>query len=225
MIRKLLTNLVVLVLGFVFTTTLASAQTQIGLVGTSCNACLNFVTTGTGLSETMTGPAATGVAITMGTPFIPMVSLFSLSQTSAILLTASGTAGLYSAAPGSGGFDISLSGPGGLILTGFLSILNFSANTNSGTFDTTVAGNFDITGGSFCSSDPSACGPGAGYGKIVLTLVGPIEAGGTAGLDGGKITIPAENSSVTPEPASMVLFGIGLLALGATLRRRKIATA
>ena len=59
----------------------------------------------------------------------------------------------------------------------------------------------------------------------VLLLVRTNATTYTSGLmsviDGATLTRPAFSPAIAPEPASMALFGLGLLAAGARLRRRK----
>jgi hypothetical protein len=220
--RKILVAFVFLALCLAFGCATTQAQTTISLVGGSCNSCFQFAVAGTSLSMTMSPSSTSSFAVATGTgPAIPTLTLFTLSETSPILMTYMG-GGLYSAASGSGAFDIALA-MGSFTLDGILSIQNLSVSTNSGTFNTTVNANFDITGGSYCSEPGAVCGPGAGYGKVVLTIgamVPPIPNGGLGGLSPSSIVIPAGNLAATPEPTSMLLFGSGLLVLGGVLRRR-----
>jgi hypothetical protein len=130
---------------------------------------------------------------------------------------------MYNAMAGNlGAFDIALAA-GAFTLNGVLSIQNFSVATNSGTFNTTITGNFWIDPtSSYCSEPGTVCGTGAGYGKVLLALgpTAPFTSSGRAGFNSGSILIPPSNLAATPEPTSMFLFGTGLLVLGAALRRR-----
>lgn len=220
--RKTLVAFVFLALCLAFGCVTTQAQTTITLVGGSCNSCFQFAVAGTSLSMTMSPSTTSSFAVSTGTgAAIPTLTLFTLSETAPILMAYMG-GGMYNVAPGSGAFDIVLA-MGSFTLDGILSIQNLSVATNSGTYDTTVMGNFDITGGSYCSESGAVCGPGAGYGKVLLTLgamVPPIPNGSRGGLSSVSIVIPAGNFSATPEPTSMLLFGSGLLVLGGVLRRR-----
>ena len=221
--RKPLVGFVVLLFCLAFSCMTAhAASTTITLAGGSCNSCFNFVVSGTSVTMTMSPSSTSFVAVTSGPLPIPPITTFTLSETGPILLTSVG-GGLYDVASGSGGFNIDLSG-GGFTLDGVLSIQNLSLSGASGTIDTSVVGNFDINpSSSYCGLPSASCGPGVGYGKVFLTLsTNPIANGSHGGLSGGSIVLPAANIAITPEPSSMLLFGTGLLAFGAILRRRSL---
>ena len=223
--QKTLAGFVLLALGLAFSCAPAQAQTTITLNGGTCNSCFNLGVAGSSLTVTMSSPISF-IAISTGAT-IPTSTMFTLSETAPILMTFAG--GMYNAtAANLGAFDIALA-MGTFTLNGVLSIQNLSVATNSGTFNTTVMGNFSINpSSSYCSLPDTVCGPGAGYGKVLLTLgsmVGPMDpltSSGRAGFNSGTIVIPASNLAATPEPTSMLLFGTGLLVFGAVLRRRAV---
>ena len=222
--RKSLVGFLVLALVLALSCITAQAQTTVTLTGGSCNSCFNFAVSGSSVTMTMSPMSTSNWAVSTGTgPAIPLLTMFTFSESAPILMTDAGS-GMFNVAPGSGAFDIALA-MGAFTLNGVLSIQNLSVATNSGTFNTTIMGNFDITGGSYCSESGAVCGPGAGYGKVVLmfgSMVPPIPNGVHGGLNSASILIPATNLAATPEPTSMLLFGTGLLVLGGTLRRRGV---
>jgi hypothetical protein len=156
---------------------------------------------------------------------IPALTTYTLSESSAIVLSYVG-GGQYNFASG-GHFDLTLAS-GSFTLIGTLSVQDLSQTASSGTINTTIVANFDITGGTYCSASGSTCGSGVGYGKVFLTLSSatpPVTNGSHGGLDAARIVLPAGNTAITPEPASLLLFGTGLLVLGGTLRRRLLGSA
>ena len=221
--QKTLAGFVLLALGLAFSCAPAQAQTTITLNGGTCDSCFNLGVAGSSLTVTMSSPISF-IAISTGTT-IPTSTMFTLSETAPILMTFAG--GMYNAtAANLGAFDIALA-MGTFTLNGVLSIQNLSVATNSGTYDTTVMGNFNINPltSSYCMETGAVCGPGAGYGKVLLTFgstVPPVLNGARGGFNSASIVIPASNLAATPEPTSMLLFGTGLLVFGAVLRRRAV---
>ncbi len=116
-------------------------------------------------------------------------------------------------------------GTNGSLLSGNLQLLSFSqiAGDNLGNFNTQASVNLTNLGGTFAST-VWANQPGA---RLTLTLLFPnttniatligTTKSLTAKVDHGAIH--AANAPV-PEPASMALFGVGLLSLGGMLRKR-----
>ena len=210
--------------GFVFLTVLlamscvpAHAQTQISLTATNCNSCFTFTVAGSSLMVTQTSTAS-GFSLGWGTPAFPTLTKFTLSAVAPILLTASG-GGLYTAS--SGAFDINIMDGSLTALSGVLSIQDLTAANNTATFNTMLTGNFDIKGGSYCSEVGVNCAD-PGFGKLILFLGSiPIASGTKGGLNPSPLYYPVlRTRPQTPKPTTMLLFGTGLLALGAILRRR-----
>jgi hypothetical protein len=224
--RKTLVGFVVLALGLALGCVTTHAQTTVTLGGGSCNSCFGFAVSGSSLKMTMSPATTSNFALATGTgPSIPTLTMFTLWESAPILMTNAG-GGMYNVAPGSGAFEIAVA-MGTFTLNGVLSIQNLSVATNSGTYDTTVMGNFNINPltSSYCMETGAVCGPGAGYGKVLLTfgsMVPPVPNGARGGFNSASIVIPASNLAATPEPTSMLLFGTGLLVFGAVLRRRAV---
>jgi len=223
--RKSLVGFVVVGICLAFSCIPAHAQTSITLLGGSgvCTSCIDFTVSGS--SVTLTMSTFTGTAVASGTQVpspIPMFTAFTLSESSPIKLMGSG--GSYTVAPGSGTFDITLK-EGLFTLIGVLTIQNLQVTDNKGVINTTIEGNFSITGGTYCGDAGSTCGTGVGSGTVLITLSmacgsSNITNGCHAGIDSLSLTLPATDLANTPEPSSMLLFGTGLLACGVFLRRR-----
>lgn len=105
----------------------------------------------------------------------------------------------------------STGGPAGT-LAGQVTLVSFTQTHQSGTFNDTLAVNVTTTSatGSLASSSGSLIlSLNLGSSNAIDNLCGPT-----------KITSGAGTLYLTPEPASILLFGSGLLALGGALRRR-----
>lgn len=224
--RKSLVGFVFLALCLSFSSMPAHAQTVItldpGPVTSPCTTCFDFSVSEPNVTMTLPSPMSFA-AITTGTLLIPTITTYTMSETSPIFFTDAG-GGVYNVAPGSGAFLIDLSS-GTFTLNGALTIQNLAQNLNNGTIDTSIVGNFDILGGTYCSEPGATCGLGVAYGKVAMTLntSGPLTSSSVGQLNSATITDPPPG--VTPEPASILLFGSGLLAIGGALRRRLLVSA
>jgi hypothetical protein len=173
---------------------------------------------------TMSHESTSATALTFGS-LIPGTTTFTLSESKPILMTYSGS-GLYTAAPGSGGFDIRLVASG-FTLFGFLAVQGLAESVHHHTLEVSLFGNFDITGGTYCGLRGANCGSAVGFDEIDFTLRSRTpwfrhrHHRYRGGFDSGIIGIPEKSLAATPEPTSMLLFGTGLLVVGGVLRRRR----
>jgi|GEM_PF-3554806 len=125
---------------------------------------------------------------------------FTLSQTGSIAFTM-GTA--------SGGSDL---------LTGTLTLVSFGTVGSTGVFNDSFVANLVITGGSWASQYSAAGG--------IIQLVINVSSGQVTTVigqpAGSTLTSTYSKGSLdpTPEPASMLLFGTGILLIGGIVRRR-----
>ena len=130
---------------------------------------------------------------------IPRITT-TLSESKPIMMTSLGS-GLYTSAPGSGGFDIRLVASG-FTLFGFLAVQNISESRHHGAMEASLWGDVDITGGSYCGLPGARCGSDLGYVKIDLSLPSRFRWFRHGhhryheGFDSGSIGIPASPPSV-----------------------------
>jgi hypothetical protein len=212
------TTLIAVLLGAAVAT---AAQSTISLEG------------GAGQGVTFTTGGSAGVNLNLGTCILPgACSLYGLATGSGSLqslgmfaLTSSAGAVDLTAATG-GGFTASASSPaqfalygidqaaneGGLLLAGTLDLTGLTTANGGGT-EATLAGNLEVTAGLLANALTSASVPmqlnlhfptGAGLGALV-GLNGSLSALFTGGSVGSV--------SATPEPAALVLMGLGALLL------------
>ena len=218
---------VVLALCLAFSSIPAQAQTVITLAGSRCWSCFDFRVSESSLMLPMSHGWTSATAFTSGSLPIPENTTFTLSESKPILMTHVGS-GLYTLAPGSGGFDIRLVASG-FTLFGFLALQNLSESRHHGAMEASLWGNFDITGGTYCSLPGARCGSDLGYVKIDLSLPSRFRWFRHGhhryheGFDSGRIGFPPSPLAATPEPTAMLLFGTGLLVVGGVLRRRRPA--
>jgi hypothetical protein len=208
---------------------LALAQNQISIGGSTNN--VQFTGDGSGSPSTVhvtllgscgaAGACLSGSAFGTGTLTSGPAPWEILQNGASITLTFAG-AGQWSV--NQSGNLLFKYGTGGSLLSGDLQLLSFSqlAGDQLGNFNTQASINLTNLGGAFAST-VWAGQPGA---RLTLTLLFPNTTNiasllGTTNSLTAKVDHGAIHAGrVVPEPASMALFGVGLLSLGGMLRRR-----
>jgi hypothetical protein len=218
--RRLLVVLSVLVF-LTSAVSTATAQNTITLGGST--AAVTFTGTGGG-NWTLSLGTLTGTAEGFGI-FTSGPAPYSITQAATTTIT--GT--LTSKTATSATWSITQSAPlkfsygtGGSLLTGNLELVNLSVSGKTGNFDTTLEVDLTDLGGSLA---PLFSSVGA---KVQLTiqykgsgtLLAALEGLGTGTLSTG-LALSGGEILRTPEPASMLLVGAGLLVLGTLFRRRR----
>jgi PEP-CTERM motif len=212
--KKLICGLAVLVLALTLGSLAANAQSTVGMIYLGSNT-VSFTPDGGGV-VTMNIGSTTGLAA--GTNLLSSASSFTLGPGS-FTLVEEGSSNTYMSM---GTIPLELNG--GSLLTGVLDLVNFTQTGLTGSSNTSLLANLDITGGSYCPpSGTGTCGLGSGLVNLnfLLGSSNPIALDPTTGVvTGGTLVTPPRNIAVTPEPGTMLLFGSGLFALGGILRRR-----
>jgi hypothetical protein len=217
--RRLLIGLTFSALALTFGAYASKAQSTVGLIYFGTNT-ISFTPDGGGV-VTMNVGATSGSAV--GNNLLSSASTFSLTPGTFTLTET--TPNFYTS---TGSLTIALNG--GALLTGTLDLIDLSQSANQAQTDTSLTANLDITGGSYCSEVGSTCGPNAGRVNLYITLGSALSISSTAisaafSTAAGQLITPSSNPAATPEPTSMLLFGSGLLALGAAMRKKKVAVA
>ena len=213
--RKWLIVLAFFTMALTVTPKNASAQTLITFGGSSQNVI--FTANGGGTATLGLGGTCSS-SCTLSGPAAPSSSdLFSLVTTAPInvgVLGSGGDSTAYAITMGGATSTFTYTNSSGLLQgnvnwTGMSTILNQAAIV--GTL-TVTANSSGLNGNSMANLNIDFLTNGYGQ-DLGAYIAGSSAAGIGATLSGGEL-------SPTPEPASMLLFGSGLLALGAALRRR-----
>ena len=206
--RKTLVVFGLLALYLGFSCVPAQAQTAINLILTS--GAVTFTTISPG-STAMASFTATGPALQIS----PSATYdFSLTGGPATLTQTTPGNFTVSSTP----LTLTLTGTGGTTgaLTGTVNLFDSAQSMNMVLFNNTNSPNLTVTSASGSLASFSGSKDSLAL-WIVLSAADPIDnltGGSTKSLVGSALLMP------TPEPTSMLLFGTGLLALGAILRRR-----
>ena len=183
----------------------AQAQTGIGLTSSASNA-LSFTSTGSGGLTTSLGSCSSACSLSgdaSGMAAGQAASSFNITTTGPISLSGNGS-GTFSAgatALAAAGSVLKLANSSGTIFTGTLTSLSFTQEANGqvglqATANGGLAGNVSITGTvQLASGATLSAAAGGGAGTTV-------------------------SGSIVPEPASLLLFGSGLIGLGGVMRKR-----
>jgi hypothetical protein len=213
-VRKALLALSVLALLMTVVST-ATAQNQITLGGTAANS-LTFTGEGSGnWTLTFAGGTLTGTAFGTGT-LNSGPDPYTISQSG---VTITGTylgSDTWSIAQ-SGSLAFCYGGCGAsALLTGNLQLINLAQTDSTGTFNDSLSANLTSLGGSLASL--------LGSGGVLSITIDFSTPTNLASLTPGA-TLGANVSSgelfPSPEPASMVLVGSGLMLLGGFVQRRR----
>lgn len=211
--RKQLFFSMVLVFLVTVGSTAVNAQSSISLQLASAST-LSFAA---GTSPVLTIGATAGAA--GGTDLLAGATSYSLMGAGPVTITrVSGNQ--YSA---TGTIDITVFAGATDLLSGTLTFVDFIQHGKTGVMNLGLEENLDITGGTYCSDPGVTCGANAGFGTLTIGFPNgnPITHGVTGRLFTG--TIMPNSISPTPEITSMLLFGTGLIAMGAMIRRRQKA--
>lgn len=208
--RKTLAGFVFLALCLAFSSTPAHAQTVVNLLLDK-----NTVAFVGGAGDTATfSVSATGIGISGANTFN-----FTLNGGPIGLTETSPSSNFYTVSGGP--LNLSVTGGAGS-LTGTVDLISFSQDTmsTSGTFDSSLLPNVHVT----ASSGVLASSP-----TPIFVLSIHLEDNTLIDTSGDKIFNTGGVGTLTlapiPEPASMLLFGSGLLAVGGVLRRRLLESA
>lgn len=220
--KKVLSFLGVLALALTVGSAAANAQTQVSL-GPTANGSIAFVGSSGNVSINL-GSCSSGTCTLQGLsailpPFPAGPDSYKIVQTGAISLASNGT--VTQANP----ISFSYNSGTGFTLTGNLQLVNFIQAGASGLFNDNLVANLSNLGGTLAPSFTSVGGPNAVTSITIVVQSGAnvfnlFTTNGTAlaHISTGAI-VPA------PESSTLVLFGVGLLAVGFMMWRRNGAAA
>lgn len=210
-----------------FLGTAAAAQSSIFLMGGPGQE-ISFTGQGSGTQNigvslgTCSGTSCSFTGTGSGTGSLYSVGNFTLDSTAGSIMLSPDGHGAYNATA-TAPIDFSLVGGSGTLLTGTLNLVDFSQSSGAseGYFNSSLASNFTVTGGSLASAFDG--NPGAM--NLDVTFPGTTNistlSGTTQSLAATLSQDCASGISPTPEPSTLVLMGVGLLALGFGVRRAR----